>query len=129
MHLDREHIIATALVAAILVPYGVYAVTGDAPFLPDARGMGVVGLVLGGLAWAILGAGAFGPRRVGLAGAALALVLGVAAAALETGTAAAVLIGMFVAVVVALWALAMARHTGHVGPAARPGGGMAPRPT
>ena len=62
--------------------------------------MAFTGLVLGTVAWFILGVRDFGARWLGIGGAAVAATLGIVAAALETGTASSIFLGAFVAVIV-----------------------------
>ena len=89
MERSTRQIIAGGLVAATVIPYLGYAIGGEMPFIQDARGMAFTGLVLGTVAWFILGVRAFGARWLGIGGAAVAATLGIVAAALETGTASA----------------------------------------
>jgi hypothetical protein len=110
MSRNRKVLIASAFVGALLVPYFGYAVIGSMPLIEDARGMASTGLILGVAAWMTLGSDAFGPRWIGVGGALTAAGLGFTAAVLETGTTATVLLGAFVALIVALWLVAVVRH-------------------
>src|SRR5687767_2649950 len=110
MKFNRKEMLATALVAAILVPYVGYSISGSMPMVADARGMGATGLLLGMAAWMMLGSDAFGPRWLGVGGALVATALGATAAILETGTASTVFLGAFIAVIVAMWLVAMVHH-------------------
>jgi hypothetical protein len=103
MEQSTRQVLAGGLVAATVIPYLGYAIGGEMPFIQDARGMAFTGLVLGAVAWFILGARAFGARWLGIGGALVAAVLGIVAAVLETGTASSVFLGAFVAVMVALY--------------------------
>jgi NhaP-type Na+/H+ or K+/H+ antiporter len=46
--------VVTVIVAAIGVPYIGYLVNGEMPFIKDPRGMSVVGLLLGAVAFAVI---------------------------------------------------------------------------
>lgn len=116
--------LAGGLVAATVIPYLGYAFAGDMPFVEDARGMGFVGLVLGAAAWLVLGIHAFGTRWLALAGAALAATLGIVAIVLETGTASSIFLGAFVAVIVAMFVIAVYEYLHDTGRLAQ--GGMTP---
>jgi hypothetical protein len=102
--------VAGGLVAATVIPYVGYAIAGEMPFVEDARGMGFIGLVLGGAAWFILGIRAFGTRWLAVGGAVIAAALGVVAAVLETGTASSVFLAAFVAVIVAMYLIAVYQY-------------------
>lgn len=110
MKLDKRDALATAAVAAIVVPYAGYLVWDEMPLIEDARGMGVVGLVLGAVAWWLLGTKSFGTRLVAAVFGAVSLGLGVTAAILETGTASDWFLAAFVGSIVALWLEAMWHH-------------------
>jgi hypothetical protein len=112
MRITREQMISGVLVVATVVPFVGYALDADVPFIEDARGMGFTGLVLGAVAWFVLGAKAFGAKWLGVGGAVVAVALGVTAAVLETGTASTVFLGAFVAVMVAMWLTAVVHQTG-----------------
>jgi hypothetical protein len=101
-------VLATALVALILIPYVGYSLDGSWPLIEDARGMGATGLVLGAAAWVVVGARSFHPRWMGIGGALVAAALGLTATVLETGTAATVALGAFIAAIVVLWVVAVA---------------------
>ena len=107
---NRKAAVASALVAAILIPYAGYSFGGEMPLIEDARGMGAAGLILGAVAFVTLGVDAFGPRWFGIGGASTALVLGGAAVLLETGTMSTMFLGTFVALIVAMWLVAMVRY-------------------
>jgi hypothetical protein len=103
MERSTRQVLAGGLVAATAIPYVGYALRGEMPLIEDARGMAFTGLVLGAMAWFILGSRAFGPRWLGVGGAVVAAGLGIVAAVLETGTASSLFLGAFVAVVVAMY--------------------------
>jgi hypothetical protein len=115
MERSTRQILAGALVAATVIPYLGYAIGGEMPFIEDARGMAFTSLVLGAVAWFILGARAFGARWLGIGGALVAAVLGIVALVLETGTASSVFLGAFVAVVVAMYLVSVYEYLRHMG--------------
>ncbi len=111
MKITYKDVVATLLVAAIVVPYLGYLAWGDMPFIQDPRGMAATGLVLGLAAAAVAGRAAFDPEPMHRA----ALVTGVAAlglgiAALLVGTS-EVLLAVFIAAIVVAWALGEIAHT------------------
>ena len=75
--------------------------------------MAFTGLVLGTVAWFILGVRAFGARWLGIGGAAVAATLGIVAAVLETGTASSVFLGAFVAVIVVMYLVSLYEYLHH----------------
>src|ERR1051326_1106868 len=117
---------AAVLVAAILVPFVGYLVRGSMPFIQDPTGMAGVVLILGLVAGAIGGwvgirTGTLTLRITTIAAGIVSA--GVAVTALVTEPALATttrhwLLGGAVALVVALFGLATARHEGliHSGP-------------
>ena len=115
MERSTRQMVAGALVAATVIPYLGYAIRGEMPFIEDARGMAFTGLVLGAVAWFILGVGAFGTRWFGIGGAVVATALGIVAAVLETGTASSVFLGAFVAVIVAMYLVSLYEYLRHTG--------------
>lgn len=105
MRTTSKNIIATLLVAAIVVPYVGYLVWGDMPFVQDPRGMAAVGLILGLAAAAVVGRAALDPEpmhRAALGSGIVALALGIAALVAETNEA---LLALFVIAIVLTWAL------------------------
>jgi hypothetical protein len=114
MRLRMQDLIATALVAAIAVPYVGYLINGEMPFIKDPRGMSAVGLILGILAFAVQRSGdrfdRVGKTEAGLGVVALALGL-VALALAETG-AAEVLLAMFMGSILVVWAVELLDHIG-----------------
>jgi hypothetical protein len=110
MRLTRKDVVATLLVAAIVVPYVGYLVWGDMPFIEDPRGMGAVGLILGIAAALVAGRAAFDPEpvhRAALGTGLVALALGVATVWVETSE---VLLAVFVVAIVGTWILAETAH-------------------
>ncbi len=115
MERSTREILAGALVTATVIPYLGYAIRGDMPFIEDARGMAFTGLVLGAVAWFVLGARAFGTRWFGIGGAVVGAALGIVAAVLETGTASSVFLGAFVGVMVAMYVVSVYEYFRHTG--------------
>jgi hypothetical protein len=106
--------IATALVAAIVVPYVGYLVNGSMPFIKDERGMSATGLVLGVIAFLVAWRRWTGEHltRVEQALGWLSLVVGIVALGFAETTAATVLLAVFMATIVVTWAVEMLHHTG-----------------
>lgn len=112
MQLTRRCASATLLVAAILVPYVGYLVRTEMPLVQDAGGRAATGVILGLLAFAIVGRSALGSGALTWAGVAIgiaAIGLGVAAVWAESNE---LLLGAFIATIVVLWALETLSHTG-----------------
>ena len=112
MRTDVRNIVATVLVALILVPYLGYLVWGEMPLLQDPRGMGATGLILGLAAAAVVGRAALDPAplsRAALGAGAVALVLGVATVWAETNEG---LLAVFMAAIAVTWALGQASYLG-----------------
>lgn len=110
MTMTPKNVLATLLVAAIVVPYLGYLAWGDMPFIEDPRGMAAVGLVLGLAAAAVAGRAALDPgpmHRVALGSGVVALALGIAALVAETSE---ILLAVFIAAIVLTWALAELAH-------------------
>jgi hypothetical protein len=102
---------ASILVAAILVPYFGYLARGSMPFIHDSRGMAATALALGVATCYAGDMRVMAGRWTGLT--VITVLLGVAA--LGLGIAAVVtanggILAAFIIVIVALWALATARH-------------------
>lgn len=105
MRITYKDVIATLLVAAIVVPYIGYLAWGDMPFIEDPRGMAATGLVLGLAAAAVAGRAVFDRERMhraALVSGVVALCLGIAALWAETNE---VLLALFIASIVVTWAL------------------------
>ena len=118
--------IATALVAAVAVPYIGYLVRGELPFIEDPRGMAGVGLVGGIAAFLVSRSGDrfdnLGKAELGLA--VVSVALGVVALAFAEAAAAEALLAVFMVSIVAVWAVQMMDHAGvlptqHAGHAVR----------
>lgn len=111
MRITTRDVVATVLVAAIVVPYLGYLAWGDMPFVQDPRGMATIGLLLGLAAAAVPGRAALDPEpmhRAALGSGVVALVLGLAALLAETSE---LLLGLFIAAIVLTWALAEVART------------------
>jgi hypothetical protein len=116
MKLKIRDLVATILVAAIAVPYIGYLVRGEMPFVQDARGMAGVGLVLGAVAYLVLGSGErFDTAgKVELGFAVVSLALGVAALAFAETAAAEVLLAVFMGSILVVWLAQLVDHAGFV---------------
>lgn len=117
MRLSRWDGLATVVFAAVAVPYVGYLVRGSMPFVQDPRGMsgvGLVGLVVGIVVWALAVRNTDRSRAetTVLGGLALvALGLGVAALVAETSE---VLLAAFMAAIALVWLADLAMHAGLV---------------
>lgn len=110
MSTTSKDVVATLLVAAIVVPYIGYLAWGEMPFVQDPRGMAAVGLILGLAAAVVAGRDAFTPEplhRAALGAGVVALVLGIATVWAETSEA---LLAAFIIAIVVTWALGEAAH-------------------
>ena len=115
MRLTWKDGVATALIAAIVIPYVGYHVRGEMPFIEYPRGMaatGIVGLLLCFAAWGIGIHTTFG-KVMAIVGAA-AIGLGIAAA-LIGAEGSEVLLAVFVGAIVLVWAVETAFHAGLLG--------------
>ena len=114
MRLKAKDWIATLLVAAIAVPYIGYLVRGEMPFIQDARGMSVTGLLLGGVAyWVFMHGDSLdrnGKLDLGLAVA--SAVLGVVAIVFAETAGAGALLALFMASIAVVWATTLVVHAG-----------------
>jgi len=111
MRITYKDVVATLLIAAIVVPYIGYLAWGDMPFIQDPRGMAGTGLALGLAAAAVAGRAALDPEpahRAALGSGIVALALGIAALAVGTSE---VLLALFIAAIVVTWALGEFAHT------------------
>lgn len=109
MRIWWRDIVATLLVAAIVIPYIGYLVNDGMPFIKDSRGMAGTALILGLAACAIGGSATGTPGIVvKLTGAlgVLTLTLGFATLLTEHE----VLLALFIGSIVLLWAIATVRH-------------------
>jgi hypothetical protein len=112
VHLTRRDAVATLLVAAIAVPYVGYLVRGSMPFIEDPRGMAGAALIIGLLAFGVVGQTAVGEGLVKFNWNLLSIVtfgLGVAALFAETNE---LLLATFIGSIIGLWAFAMLVHAG-----------------
>jgi len=120
MRITSRNIVATLLVAAIVVPYIGYLVWGEMPFIEDPRGMGAIGLILGIAAALVAGRAAFDPEplhRIALGAGVVALALGVATVWVETSE---TLLAVFIVAIVATWILGETASARGSVPAGRP---------
>ena len=112
MRLTWKDGVATALLAAVVIPYGGYLIRGEMPFIQDPRGMAATGIVGLLLCFAARGIGVhttFGKVMAVLGAAAIGLGL---AAALIGAEGSEVLLATFVGAIVLVWALETAFHAG-----------------
>ena len=110
MRITSKDVVATLLVAAIVVPYLGYLAWGDMPLIEDPRGMAATGLVLGLAAAAVAGRAAFDAEpisRAALGTGVVALALGIAAVWVGTSEA---LLAVFIGAIVVTWALGETAH-------------------
>lgn len=124
MRLKTRDLVATVLVAAVVVPYIGYLIWGEMPFLEDPRGLSALGLILGVPAYLILTRGDTYKDRVDrgeLALAVVSLALGIATLVFAETTAAEVLLAVFMVSIVAVWAVEMTDHAGYL-PGHQPAG-------
>jgi hypothetical protein len=115
--LTLRDILATLVVAAVVVPFIGYSVRGSMPFVHDPRGMAGVGIAGCLLTFAMLAAN--GSARVAFERVMVTLgvlTLGFGIAALIAETTWALLVPM-VAGLVIIWALALLHDTGYIAPA------------
>lgn len=115
--LTLRDILATLVVAAVVVPFIGYSVRGSMPFVQDPRGMAGVGIAGCLLTFAVLGrerlgTGAFERVMVTLG----VLTLGFGIAALIAETTWALLVPM-VAGLVIIWAAVLLHDAGYIAPA------------
>ena len=115
MKLTRKDLIATLLIAAVVVPYVGYLIWGEMPFIQDPRGMaavGIVGLLLGFVAWGLGLRSMFGKVMLVLGVATLGLGI---AAALVGAEGSELLLATFVGAIVLVWAVETAHDAGLFG--------------
>lgn len=114
--LTVRDLLATLIVAAVVVPFIGYSARGTMPFVQDPRGMAGVGIVGSLLAFAAFGRRAFGTEAFESVMVTLAVVtVGFGIAALIAETVWALLVPM-IAGLVLMWALALMHDGGYVGP-------------
>lgn len=114
--LTFRDLLATLIVAAVVVPFVGYSIRGSMPFLQDPRGMAAVGIVGALTALAVFGRRAFGSgtfERIMIGLAVITLGTGIAALIAETYW---VLLVPMVAGLVVMWALALMHDAGYVAP-------------
>jgi fatty acid desaturase len=114
--LTFRDLLATLIVAAVVVPFVGYSVRGSMPFVQDPRGMAGVGIVGALLAFAAFGRQGFGTGTFETVMVTLAVItIGFAVAALIAETMWWLLVPM-VAGLVLMWALALMHDAGYVAP-------------
>jgi len=114
--LTFRDLLATLIVAAVVVPFIGYSVRGSMPFVQDPRGMAGVGIVGAVATLAVLGRRAFGSgtyEQIMIGLAVITLGTGIAALIAETYW---VLLLPMVAGLVVMWALALLHDAGYVAP-------------
>jgi hypothetical protein len=115
MKLTRKDLIATLLIAAVVVPYVGYLIWDEMPFVQDPRGMaavGIVGLLLGFAAWGVGLRSMFGKVMLVLGIATLGLGI---AAALVGAEGSELLLATFVGAIVLVWAIETMHDAGLFG--------------
>lgn len=115
--LTARDLVATLIIAAVVVPFIGYSVRGSMPFVQDPRGM--AGVVIAGalLTFAALGRRAFGTGTFEWVMVTLGvLTIGFAIAALIAETVWALLVPATAGLVL-MWALALLHDAGYVAPA------------
>jgi hypothetical protein len=122
MRLKARDLVATLLVAAVLVPYVGYLINGEMPFLKDPRGLSALGLLLGAAAFLVIRTGRatdrIGKTEIGLAMA--SAVLGIVTLAVAETAAAEVLLAIFMASILVVLAVELIDHAGFVHHAGHP---------
>ena len=114
--LTFRDLLATLIVAAVVVPFIGYSARGSMPFVEDPRGMAGVGIVGSLLAFIAFGRKGFGTGSFERVMVTLAVVtIGFGIAALIAETVWALLVPM-VAGLVLMWALALMHDAGYVAP-------------
>jgi sensor histidine kinase regulating citrate/malate metabolism len=115
--LTTRDLVATLIIAAVVVPFIGYSVRGSMPFVQDPRGMAGVVIVGALLTFAALGRRAFGTGTYEWVMVTLGvLTLGFAIAALIAETVWALLVPAAAGLVLT-WALAVLHDAGYVAPA------------
>ncbi len=112
--LTARDLLATLIIAAVVVPFIGYSARGSMPFVQDPRGMAGVVIVGTVLAFAVFGRRAFGTGTFEWIMVTLgALTLGFAIAALIAETVWALLVPAMAGLVI-MWVLALLQDAGHV---------------
>lgn len=125
--------VATVLFGAIVIPYGFYLAWGGVTFIHndtggtavgilDPTGMAGLALVLGAIAayigrWIVIGGGlitSYVTAGLGLLAAALGVLALVGENLFNNAATWETVLGAFIASIVALWGIALARHAGLV---------------
>jgi hypothetical protein len=115
--LTIRDLLATLIIAAVVVPFIGYSVRGSMPFVQDPRGMAGVIAVGCVLAFVVFGRKAFGTGTFESVMVTLGvLTLGFAIAALIAETLWALLVPAMAGLVI-MWALALMHDAGYVPPA------------
>jgi len=114
MKLKLRDLTATVVVAAIGVPYVGFLARGEMPFIKDPRGMSAVGLLLGAVAYLLLGSIDMLNRvgKVKTGAAVVSLALGVVALVFAEVSAADVLLAVFMCSILFVWAFELMDHAG-----------------
>jgi hypothetical protein len=114
--LTVRDLLATLVIAAVVVPFIGYSARGSMPFVQDPRGMAVVVIVGAVLAFAVLGRRALGTGTFeGVMVTLGVLTLGFAIAALIAETVWVLLVPAMAGLVL-MWALALMHDAGYVAP-------------
>ena len=115
MKLTRKDLLATLLIAVVVVPYVGYLIWGEMPFIQDPRGMatvGIVGLVLCFAAWGLGLRTTFGKVMLVLGVATIGLGI---AAALVGAEGSELLLAVFIGAIVVVWAIETMHDAGRFG--------------
>lgn len=115
MKLTRKDLLATLLIAVVVVPYVGYLIWGEMPFIQDPRGMatvGIVGLVLCFAAWGLGLRTTFGKVMLVLGVATIGLGI---AAALVGAEGSELLLAVFIGAIVVVWAIETMHDAGLFG--------------
>jgi hypothetical protein len=114
--LTLRDLLATLIIAAVVVPFIGYSARGSMPFVQDPRGMSGVVIVGTVLAFAVFGRKAFGTGTFEWVMVTLGvLTLGFAVAALIAETVWALLVPAMAGLVI-MWALALLHDAGYLAP-------------
>jgi hypothetical protein len=117
MHkLTTRDLLATLIIAAVVVPFVGYSARGSMPFVQDPRGMAGAVIVGALLAFGVFGRRAFGAGTFEWVMVTLGvLTLGFAIAALIAETVWALLVPAMASLVL-MWALALMHDAGYIAP-------------
>jgi hypothetical protein len=103
----RTDVVATALVAAVVVIYLAYLAFDGLPMVRDITGMAAVGLILGFASRRVGGRAEFAHERVAFAGGLGSMALGIVAMITESE----LVLAVFIASIVGLCLAAMSVHS------------------